>query len=301
MIDVEVRSENAAPGSSCTPWALENLPPFPPMASRLLEVLSKDDININEVGSYIAAEPVYAMRVLQMANSPLFGRWQAITSIRGAVIALGMQKMRDIALSCSMMRIFPMNNGSKGPVVCWEHSLACALLSRRIARRLGYDLENAYLAGLLHDLGMVFHACTFPHEFEAVQRACTDSGMSISEAEMKVLGFTHTDTGRMLGEGWNLAPLIVDTIRAHHSLSSMVLEPELVAIIHLSDRFCRARGIGYGIPEQVWFDNPREPSIDDLKAYCPLLATLNTARLEAEMETYIRDVRTLVTTIYRMQ
>jgi hypothetical protein len=73
-----------------------------------------------------------------------------------------------------------------------------------------------------------------------------------------------------------------------------------VAIVHLSDRFCRARGIGYGVAEQVWLDSPNEPSLDDLKQYCLLLASLNTARLEAEMETYIRDVRALVTTIYHL-
>jgi putative nucleotidyltransferase with HDIG domain len=260
-----------------------------------------DNVDTQRVVDLIASDNSLAAQCLHMANSPLFGRWQAINSIRGAVIALGMQKMRDIALSCSMMRIFPMNNGSKGPVVCWEHSLACALLSRRIARRLGYDLENAYIAGLLHDLGMVFQACTFPHEFDAILRLCSESQMLICDAEMKILGFTHTDTGRMLSESWNLAPLIIDTIRAHHSLSSMVLEPELVAIVHLSDRFCRSRGIGYGVTEQVWFDSPNEPSLDDLKRYCSLFATLNTARLEAEMETYIRDVRTLVTTIYHLQ
>ncbi len=259
-----------------------------------------EEVDTQRVVDLIASDNSLAAQCLHMANSPLFGRWQAISSVRGAVIALGMQKMRDIALSCSMMRIFPMN-GSKGPVVCWEHSLACALLSRRIARRIGYDPENAYIAGLLHDLGMVFQACTFPHEFEAVLQLCAESQVSVSDAEMKVLGFTHTDTGRMLAESWNLGPPIVDTIRAHHSLSSMVVEPELVAIVHLSDRFCRARGIGYGVAEKAWFDSPNEPSLDDLKQYCSLLACLNTTRLEAEMETYIRDVRRLVTTIYRLQ
>jgi putative nucleotidyltransferase with HDIG domain len=259
-----------------------------------------DNVDTQRVVDLIASDNSLAAQCLHMANSPLFGRWQSITSIRGAVIALGMQKMRDIALSCSMMRIFPMNNGSKGPIVCWEHSLACGLLSRRIARRTGCDLENAYLGGLLHDLGMVFQACTFPHEFEAVLQLCMDSGISITQAEMKVFGFTHTDTGRMLAESWNLAPPIVDTIRAHHSLSKMVHAPELVAIVHLSDRFCRARGIGYGVEDHAWFDSPLEPSLDDVKQYCPLLASLNPDRLWAEMETYIKDVRNLVTTIYHL-
>jgi len=281
---------------------VESMPSVAAILQPLIEHLQQplDNVDMQRVVDLISSDNSLAAQCLHMANSPLFGRWQSITSVRGAVIALGMQKMRDIALSCSMMSIFPMNGGSKGPVVCWEHSLACALLSRRIARRVGYDLENAYIAGLLHDLGMVFQACTFPHEFEAVLKLCLDSEISISQAETKVFGFTHTDTGRMLAESWNLAPAIVDTIRAHHSLSSMVLVPEVVAIVHLSDRFCRARGIGYGVKDNAWFDSPNEPSLDDVKQYCPLLATLNPDRLWAEMETYIKDVRALVTTIYHL-
>ncbi|HLH09706.1 MAG TPA: HDOD domain-containing protein [Terriglobales bacterium] len=269
-----------------------------PLIGHLQQPLER--VDTQRVVDLIASDNSLAAQCLHMANSPLFGRWQAITTVRGAVIALGMQRMRDIALSCSMLRLFPSKDTSKGPIVCWEHSLACALVCRRIARRLGYDLENAYLAGLLHDLGMVFQACTYPGEFEAVLALCTQSRVPVCEAEMRIFGFTHTDTGRMLAESWNLSGTIVDAIRAHHSLSNMVLESELVGIVHLSDRLCRTRGVGYGIEEQAWFDSPNEPSLEQLQEYYPLLKTVNTARLFAEVDTYINDVRKLVTALYHL-
>lgn len=258
-----------------------------------------EQVETQRVVDLISSDNSLTAQCLHMANSPLFGRWQSITSVRSAVVALGMEKMRDIAVSCSMLRLFPSGSGSKGPIVCWEHSLATALLSRRIARRIGYDLETAYLAGLLHDLGMVFEAAFFPAEFQAMLQFC-GSGASIDEAEMKVLGFSHTDIGRTLAEAWNFAPPIVDTIRAHHSLSTMVLAPELVAIVHLSDRFCRAKGVGYGFQETSWFDSKREPSLEQIQGYCPILGSVNWTRLCDEIEVYLRDVKKLVTAIYHL-
>ena len=104
----------------------------------------------------IARDKSLAAQCLQMANSPLFGRWQKVDSLRAAVVGLGFQRVSDIAMSCSVLSILPKECTGIDPVVFWEHSLGCALVCRHFARKISWpDPGKAYLAGLLHDLGII--------------------------------------------------------------------------------------------------------------------------------------------------
>ncbi len=151
-----------------------------------------ENLDLQRVVDLISHDNSLAAQCLHMANSPLFGRWQTITTTRGAVIALGLQRMRDIAVSCCVLKLLPGGWDEQNPVVFWEHSLACALVARRIAKRVGMkDAEQAYLAGLLHDLGFVVNMQVAPKEFgEAVALARTSS-CTIEEAEEDAIGLSH--------------------------------------------------------------------------------------------------------------
>src|SRR5437588_3138703 len=107
----------------------------------------------------------------------IFGRWQKIESLRGAVIGLGFQRVSDIAMSCGVLNLVPGTNGAMDPVVFWEHSLGCALVSRHFARQIGFsDPGKAYLAGLLHDIGIIVNLWVLPQEFRgAFELARTES------------------------------------------------------------------------------------------------------------------------------
>src|SRR3954454_1423796 len=106
-----------------------------PLISYLQQPL--EQVDTQRVIDLISHDNSLSAQCLHMANSPLYGRWQAITTTRGAVIALGLQRMRDIALSCCVLKLMPGGWDDKNPVVFWEHSLACALVARRIAKRVG--------------------------------------------------------------------------------------------------------------------------------------------------------------------
>lgn len=96
-----------------------------PLVSYLQQPL--ENLDLQRVVDLISHDNSLAAQCLHMANSPLFGRWQTITTTRGAVIALGLQRMRDIAVACSVLKLLPGGWDEKNPVVFWEHSLACAL------------------------------------------------------------------------------------------------------------------------------------------------------------------------------
>jgi HD-like signal output (HDOD) protein len=152
--------------------SLDKMPTIPVVLAPLIRYLEQpiEDLDVQEVVDLISKDKSLAAQCLQLANSPLFGRWQTVDSIRSAVIALGMQRMRDIAISCSVIQLTP-NKAELDPVVFWEHSLGCALLSRRFAKKIGFDSPGkVYLAALLHDIGIIANLWVVPRDFPEPSR-----------------------------------------------------------------------------------------------------------------------------------
>ncbi len=202
---------------------LHHIPTIPAVLAPLLRYLEQpvEQIDVQKVTDLIAQDKSLAAQCLQMANSPLFGRWKKIDSLRGAVVGLGFHRLSDIAMSCGVLNMMPKNGlgGGIDPVVFWEHSLGCALVCRQFARLISYpDPGKAYLAGLLHDLGIIVNLWVIPKEFGAAYEVARTQGIPLHEAEQSVLGFTHCDSGRLLADKWDLSPDLREVVSMHHSL-----------------------------------------------------------------------------------
>jgi putative nucleotidyltransferase with HDIG domain len=237
-----------------------------------------------------------------MANSPLVGRCQSITTTRGAVIALGLQRMRDIVVSCCVLKLLPGGWDENNPVVFWEHSLACALLAWRIAKRVGMkDPEQAYLTGLLHDLGFVVNMEVAPKEFNEAVTLARTSGCELETAEEKTIGLSHCESGKLLAEKWRLAPCIMDAIKYHHRFSLLSDFLPVVALTNLSDRLCRMHGLGYGFRENVPIDWARDEALDIIGQSWPIARSVNWQTLCSDLDSYLKDVQKLVSVLYRFQ
>src|SRR5579864_8463579 len=114
----------------------------------------------------------------------IYGRWQKIESLRGAVIGLGFQRVSDIAMSCGVLNLVRGTPGGMDPVIFWEHSLGCALVSRHFARQIGFlDPGKAYLAGLLHDIGIIVNLWVLPQEFRSAFELAKAEAIPLHEAE----------------------------------------------------------------------------------------------------------------------
>jgi len=180
----------------------------------------------------IAQDKSLAAQCLQMANSPLFGKWQKVESLKDAIVGLGIQRVSDIAMSCGVLNLLPKDLGSINPVAFWEHWLGCALVCRHFARRISYqDPSKAYLAGLLHDIGIVVNLWVLPAEFRTAFEFARGEGVPLDEAEQHILGFTHCDRGRLLAEHWRLAPDLRDTVALHHTNYSAAQNAGLIALV----------------------------------------------------------------------
>src|SRR5713101_1155714 len=126
---------------------LRQIPTIPAVLAPLLRYLQQpvEQLDVQKVTDLLSQDKSLAAQCLQMANSPLFGRWQKVDSVRGAIMGLGIKRVSDIAMSCSVLNMLPAENGGLDPVVFWEHSLGCALVCRRFARKINFpDPGKAY-------------------------------------------------------------------------------------------------------------------------------------------------------------
>ncbi len=281
---------------------LRQLPTLPVVLAPLLRYLQRpvEDLDVQKVTDLIAQDKSLSAQCLQMANSPLFGRWQKIESLRGAIIGLGFQRVSDIAMSCGVLNLVPGNDGGMDPFVFWEHSLGCALVSRHFARQIGFnDPGKAYLAGLLHDIGIIVNLWVLPQEFRSAFELAKTEAIPLNEAEQKILGFTHCESGRLLAERWELPADLIEVVALHHSPGESVDHSGLVALVGLSDLLCRMSGLNCGYIEKRQVSLMDETGFALLAQQCPTLKQLDLARLTFELDSYMDEVHTLVRAIYR--
>ena len=281
---------------------LKQIPTIPAVLAPLLRYLEQpvEDLDIQKVTDVIAQDKALAAQCLRMANSPLFGRFQKIDSLRTAILGLGFQRVSDIAMSCGVLNLTPKDTGGIDPVVFREHSLGCALVCRHFARTISYpDPRKAYLAGLLHDLGIVVNLWSFPEEFRRVFERARSQRIPLHEAEQAVLGFTHCDSGSLLAENWDLSADLHAVVSLHHCSYESSEHAPLIAVVELADLLCRMSGLNYGYLENRQVNVLEQPGFAVLLQKFPALRDFDWARLTFELDSYMDEVHGLVHAIYR--
>ncbi len=281
---------------------LLQIPTIPAVLAPLLRYLEQpvEKLDVQKVTDFIAQDKSLAAQCLQMANSPLFGRWQQVDSLRGAVVSLGFRHVSDIAMSCGMLKMLPGKKRGFDPIVFWEHSLGCALLCRHLARNINLDDPGkAYLAGLLHDLGIIVNLWLLPDEFGEAFEAARSEGMPLHEAEQRVLGFTHCESGGLLAERWGFAPGLVEVVTHHHLPQRSSENTTLVSLVHIADLLCRTGGLNHGYVEARQVNLFEDAGFALLARSSSALKKFDWARLTFELESYMDEVHRLVRMIYR--
>jgi HD-like signal output (HDOD) protein len=202
----------------------------------------------------VSYDGAIAAQCLRLANSPLFGRRQTET-VRAAVMALGLDRVRSILFGLCMNRVIPQDKWVIAPNAFWRHSLGCALVTQAMAKRIEYpDPEKAYLGGLLHDLGFLVNSVLYTDGFRECLRRAAEQHVPLQVIENQVLGFTHCESGRMLSEHWGLSKELTDAAGCHHNTALLAVAGPVACLVHLSDLLCRMRYLGYGYDENMGVD-----------------------------------------------
>lgn len=241
---------------------IKDLSTLPVVANNVIQITRNPKSSAMEVATAISQDPALASKVLKMANSSLYGFPQRITTINHAIVILGFANIRNIVLTASIFDMFPSAKGRKhfDRKGFWEHSLASGITSKLLAKRLGIkNVDEAFIWGLLHDLGKLVLDTYFSDDFSEVVSLVQEKGMLIRDAEQQLLGFDHASVGGIVADKWNLPPILIKVIRFHHNPPQANESMRMVAIIHFSDILCRTLSMGSGgdakvpcINEESW-------------------------------------------------
>lgn len=231
--------------------ATDDLPAMPKVAHELLQLATNPYANASDLGAIVEQDPSLSAQLLRYANSPLYGYRGQVESIRDVIArVLGYDLVMDIALGIAVGRSF--RNPSHGPLglqAYWQHAVYCASLTQRLAARIPSAQRPrpglAYLAGLLHNFGVLLLGHLFAEEFALVNGALeADPGRALVTVEDELLGVSHVELGAWLMRSWNMPDELVAAIRNHHDeefVGAFAIYPNLVL---LANRLLASHRIG---------------------------------------------------------
>jgi HD-like signal output (HDOD) protein len=196
--------------------SLGELPPFSPILNKLLATLADDGVSFAKLSELIEKDTVLAGNVLRLVNSALYGRRGTINSVRHAVSLMGVTKLRNSAMTLSVSRVWNEAKTPKGwPAARFNlHSAATGVLSDILAQRMPvHYAEGAFIAGLLHDLGLLLIAIALPEEYKEIRRLHEEEEVPLAEAERQVLGFDHAELSAAALAEWNIPEPVQKAVR----------------------------------------------------------------------------------------
>ncbi len=234
---------------------LNSLPTLPSVAARLLQITVNTRTQANEVVEMIESDQSLASKIITLSTRADRGMRPKSVSLSKAVVMLGFDAIRNAVLS---IKVFETLGGVSSPTEgnfnrkeFWKHSLAVACAARMLIRQIdpAVDEEEAFVCGLLHDMGKVALDACLPRSFSRVVQIAESSLANIADVEKKVLGIDHTVVGKRLAEKWQLPLSILETVWLHHqspdSLPEAIRHRSIVRTVYLADLLVREQRIGY--------------------------------------------------------
>jgi putative nucleotidyltransferase with HDIG domain len=214
--------------------SFEELKTIPHIALRICHLIDKEDITVRELEEALQLDPVLISRLLRMVNSAYYGLRQPVENIARAMVLLGLKNLRNLIVIDAMKGFF-LENGDESIFSrkqLWKHCNAVGVCARMIARRLlGTTGEDAFLAGILHDIGMIVEDQIREPLFRtAIQRYCEGEG-SLIEYEREILGTDHCVVGGILATKWGFPAVVYQVITSHHDLIETKAELENMAAV----------------------------------------------------------------------
>ncbi|MBM3776291.1 MAG: HDOD domain-containing protein [Acidobacteria bacterium] len=197
------------------PWALRKLPPFPPVASKLMYLLAQDEVPLQKVAELIRSDSAFSAEVLRLANSPLFGARARISTISHALCMVGFGRLYSLVITTALSNF--LGSASSNPLLaqCWRHSLACALAAEELAMAAGVNKDYLHTAGLLHDVGRLALAAAYPAEYARMIEVA-EGQMDLLEFERDLFEIDHCEAGQWLVDQWMFPADFREFTGCHH-------------------------------------------------------------------------------------
>ena len=248
---------------------VDDLPSLPAVVMELLGSIDQEDIDIAALAKKVANDPALTAKTLRLANSSAYGLQVKATTIGQAMTFLGYQATRNLIMTAALTGCFPAGRcPGFNDKAFWRHSVATAACARVLARRVRFNPDYAFTAGLLHDIGRLVLVARFPERYQAVLSLHAKRDGELIDAERELLGLDHVDAGVALAGHWNFSDTMRQAIAFHHApeapgagflativhvASAVVHALDLVGNpIELAPRVSAVAWTALGLTEEAW-------------------------------------------------
>lgn len=198
--------------------SIDALPQFPENITTINRLLNDPDSKMSEIAMHISNDVALTGELLKMVNSAAFALPQPCHSIADAVKLVGIHGIKNLLFSIGSMQVFSSVSGDKAEL--WEHAYRVAFYSYNLARNfMGSDkfvVEDAYVCGLLHNIGTIIFETLHPDLIDRVRKLCEEKGISKDLVERLIAGVNHCEIGARIAEKWNFPDVIINAIRYQH-------------------------------------------------------------------------------------
>ncbi|NLF31194.1 MAG: HDOD domain-containing protein [Planctomycetes bacterium] len=232
---------------------IDRLLTLPQIITQINEVIESEKAGASDLQRVIKADPVLSTKILQLVNSAYYGLPGRVGSLEKAVVLLGMTAVKNLAIAASVEQMFDRLH-LPGPLTgrdMWRHCLAVATAARELAQRASMVyLEEVFMAGLIHDLGLLAAAQSVPQDVAKLVETAMSSKASWAAAELEILGMSHATAGAHLARKWHFPGYLVDMIADHHAWPDKPVSSDLAGVVYLADTLACRLGDGLALTAQ---------------------------------------------------
>ena len=215
------------------------LPTLPGVINKLNALSDNDKASVQEMAKIVASDQVLSARILRLANSPSYGFYR-VSTISNAMILLGVNVVKSLALSSSIFAIMEKNS-----IGLWEHSLGVGVAANLLACKLGLpECEEIATAALLHDIGKVIISLKCVEAEQEILKLVRERQIYIREAEQEVIDTDHAEIGGWLSKSWYLPEKLSEPIACHHDVAKSQNHRIKTSVVHVADVLVKASGFG---------------------------------------------------------
>jgi putative nucleotidyltransferase with HDIG domain len=225
---------------------IDGMSTLPQVAMSVIKIASDPDAGAADLKRVVEGDPALSVRVIRIVNSASCGVRTEVNNLHQAISLLGFSTVRNLALTASVSTLFQNDRpiGTYRRTDLWRHMVSVGICARLVAiRRKLANFEDAFLAGLLHDIGIVLEDEYVHEPFCKVIQALNES-RTLPEVEQEILGFSHANLGERVAESWKFPPLVRAAIRYHHASTNYKgSDAEIVRCVEIANVVCTLKGI----------------------------------------------------------